>query len=54
MVNRLTHGDGIEGWGVGHRDCEGEGGGGSGVTKRVGEGRVERLFRVHELARRSL
>ena len=52
MVNRLTHGDGIEGWGVGRRDCGG--GGGSGVTKRVGEGRVERLFRVHELARRSL
>ena len=32
----------------------GGGGAGSGVTKRVGEGRVERLFRVHELARRSL
>ena len=48
MFTCLTLGDG-----VGGRGGEG-GGGGVGEAKRVGEGRIERLFRIHELAHRSL
>ena len=32
----------------------GVGGGGVGGAKHVGKGRVQRLFRIHELARRNL
>ena len=46
MVTCLTHRDGVGGFG--------RGGGGVGEEKRVGEGRVRRLFRIHKLAHRSL
>ena len=32
----------------------GRGGGSGGGAKRVGQGRVQRLFFIHDLARRSL
>ena len=56
MVTCLTHGDGTGGWGGGEMDAEdgGDGKGGDCGVKRVGEERVRKLFRVHELAHRSL
>ena len=45
-------------WCIGRRGGEGRkldsGGGGVGGAERVGEGRVRRLFRIHELAYRNL
>ena len=49
-------GTALEGGEGGEMDAEGGGDGGGGAcgVKRVGEERVRKLFRVHELAHRSL